>query len=89
MCSDFDDIRPYTDDEIPEAMKRIADWDMFPQIAIRKKKDKELELLVGRKLHFQPTHAFSPCGPLLVQPFLFKSEVLKCKQNSVRASFIN
>jgi hypothetical protein len=35
------------------------------------KKDKELELLVGRELHFQPTHAFSPRGPLLVQPFSF------------------
>lgn len=32
MSSDFDDIRPYTDSEIPEAMRRIADWDLFPQI---------------------------------------------------------
>ena len=28
----FDDIRPYTDAELPEAMKRIASWDMFPQV---------------------------------------------------------
>ena len=28
----FDDIRPYTDTEIPEAMKRIARWDLLPQI---------------------------------------------------------
>ena len=29
----FDDIRPYTDAEIPDAMRRIADWDLFPQMA--------------------------------------------------------
>ena len=28
----FDDIRPYTDAEIPAAMQRIADWDLFPQV---------------------------------------------------------
>ena len=33
MCSDFDDIRPYTDAELPEATRRIAEWDLFPQIA--------------------------------------------------------
>lgn len=32
MCSEFDDIRPYTDSELPDAMKRIAEWDLFPQI---------------------------------------------------------
>lgn len=29
---DFDDIRPYTDAEIPAAMQQIADWELFPQI---------------------------------------------------------
>ncbi len=28
----FDDIRPYTDAEIPEAMHRIVEWDLFPQM---------------------------------------------------------
>ena len=28
----FDDIRPYTDAEIPAAMRRLADWDLFPQM---------------------------------------------------------
>ena len=28
----FDDIRPYTDSELPDAMQRIADWELFPQI---------------------------------------------------------
>lgn len=33
MLSDpFDDIRPYSDSEIPAAMQRIADWELFPQI---------------------------------------------------------
>lgn len=30
----FDDLRPYNDDELPAALRRIADWDLFPQ-AIR------------------------------------------------------
>lgn len=32
--SSFEDIRPYTDEELPAAMQRIADWKDFPQ-AIR------------------------------------------------------
>ena len=27
----FDDIRPYNDDELPAALKRITEWGMFPQ----------------------------------------------------------
>ena len=30
MNTDFDDIRPYTDQEIPAAMQRIADSSMLP-----------------------------------------------------------
>ena len=30
--SDFDDIRPYNDSELPAAMQRLADWDLFPQV---------------------------------------------------------
>ena len=32
MCADFDDIRPYNDAELPEAMQRISEWDLFPQV---------------------------------------------------------
>lgn len=28
----FDDIRPYTDEELPAALQRIAAWDLFPQV---------------------------------------------------------
>lgn len=28
----FDDIRPYTDTEIPAAMRQVAEWDLFPQM---------------------------------------------------------
>lgn len=28
----FDDIRPYTDAEIPDAMRQVAEWDLFPQM---------------------------------------------------------
>lgn len=30
---DFDDIRPYTDSELPAALERIAKWELFPQVA--------------------------------------------------------
>jgi hypothetical protein len=29
----FDDIRPYTDSELPAALQRIAQWELFPQVA--------------------------------------------------------
>lgn len=29
---DFDDIRPFTDGELPEALQRIAGWDLFTQV---------------------------------------------------------
>ena len=29
----FDDIRPYYDSELPEALERIAQWELFPQVA--------------------------------------------------------
>ena len=29
----YDDIRPYTDAEIPDAMRHVAEWDLFPQMA--------------------------------------------------------
>lgn len=32
MCSEFDDIRPYHDDEMPAAMQKVVDWELFPQI---------------------------------------------------------
>lgn len=32
MFSEFDDIRPYYDSEVPEAMRKIAEWDLFPQV---------------------------------------------------------
>lgn len=31
--SNFDDIRPYTDAELPAALARIADWSQFAQVA--------------------------------------------------------
>ena len=31
MTSSFDDIRPYTDEELPAALRRIAAWSDFPQ----------------------------------------------------------
>ena len=33
MTTEFDDIRPYTDDEIPSAMSRIASSQMLPLLA--------------------------------------------------------
>lgn len=58
MCSDFDDIRPYTDDEIPEAMKRIADWDMFPQIVRFIYPDLSIDTARQRLLATKTIHQF-------------------------------
>ena len=30
--ANYDDIRPYTDAEVPAAMQRIASWNLFPQV---------------------------------------------------------
>ncbi len=30
--ADFNDIRPYNDAELPAALKRITEWDLFPQV---------------------------------------------------------
>lgn len=30
--TDFDDIRPYSDAELPAALRRITEWDLFPQV---------------------------------------------------------
>lgn len=30
--SNFDDIRPYNDSELPDALRRITEWDLFPQV---------------------------------------------------------
>ena len=30
--NNYDDIRPYDDNELPAALQRIADWDLFPQV---------------------------------------------------------
>ena len=32
MKEDFDDIRPYNDRELPQALRRIADWELFPKV---------------------------------------------------------
>ena len=33
MVNDFDDIRPYYEEEIPAAMQRLTDSDAFPLLA--------------------------------------------------------
>ncbi len=32
MDNTFDDIRPYNDEELREALKRIGKWELIPQI---------------------------------------------------------
>lgn len=43
MTSDFDDIRPYTDEEVPEAMQRIADNEALPLLASYVCPDKSID----------------------------------------------
>jgi len=61
MTDIFDDIRPYNDGELPAALQRIVNWDLFPQV-IRFiypdadiQKEKEKLLTTNSVFQFQST----------------------------------
>ncbi|MCR5588950.1 MAG: 1-acyl-sn-glycerol-3-phosphate acyltransferase [Bacteroidales bacterium] len=54
----FDDIRPYTDAELPEAMQRIAEWELFPQIIRFIYPDMEVSEARRRLLDTRNIHQF-------------------------------
>ena len=54
----FDDIRPYTDSELPDAMQRIADWELFPQIMRFIYPDMAVEEARRRLLGTRSVHQF-------------------------------
>lgn len=54
----FDDIRPYTDAEIPAAMQNIADWELFPQIIRFIYPDGDIEEARRRLLSITSIHQF-------------------------------
>lgn len=58
MENKFDDIRPYYDEEIPAAMKRIAHSDVFPLLASFVYPDEPLESVRKRIESFQTTREF-------------------------------
>ncbi len=58
MENKFDDIRPYYDEEIPAAMKRIAHSDVFPLLASFVYPDEPLESVRKRVESFQTTREF-------------------------------
>ena len=58
MDNKFDDIRPYYDEEIPAAMKRIAHSDVFPLLASFVYPDEPLESVRKRIESFQTTREF-------------------------------
>lgn len=58
MDNKFDDIRPYYDEEIPAAMKRIAHSDVFPLLASFVYPDEPLESVRKRVEAFQTTREF-------------------------------
>ena len=58
MESKFDDIRPYYDDEIPSAMKRIANSDVFPLLASFVYPDEPIESVKERVASFKTIREF-------------------------------
>lgn len=58
MNNEFDDIRPYYDDEIPEAMQRIAYSEAFPLLSSWIFPGQDLEKVRQRVLSFKTTRAF-------------------------------
>lgn len=54
----FDDIRPYTDTELPSALQRIADWDLFPQVLRFIYPDGNLEAKQRELLEVKTVHQF-------------------------------
>ena len=58
MESKFDDIRPYYDDEIPSAMKRIANSDVFPLLASFVYPDEPIEDVKKRVASFKTIREF-------------------------------
>lgn len=58
MESKFDDIRPYYDDEIPSAMKRIANSDVFPLLASFVYPEEPIESVKERVASFKTIREF-------------------------------
>lgn len=58
MESKFDDIRPYYDDEIPSAMKRIANSDVFPLLASFVYPEEPIENVKERVASFETIREF-------------------------------
>ena len=58
MITKFDDIRPYTDDEIPAAMKRIAESEYLPALAKFVFPEKSINEVQALLRSFKSTHDF-------------------------------
>lgn len=56
--SQFDDIRPYRDEEIPAAMKRIAASEFFPLLATYVFPEEELDAVRDRVARIRTTYEF-------------------------------
>ena len=58
MENKFDDIRPYYDEEIPAAMQRIANSDVFPLLASFVYPDEPIENVRSRVASFKTIRDF-------------------------------
>ena len=58
MTTEFDDIRPYTDEEIPSAMSRIASSQMLPLLASYVCPEQSLDAVRQMLLSFKSIHDF-------------------------------
>ena len=58
MENKFDDIRPYYDEEIPAAMQRIANCDVFPLLASFVYPDEPVDKVRARVASFKTIREF-------------------------------
>ena len=73
--SDFDDIRPYTDEEIPAAMKRIVNNRFFPLLAPYVYPDRSLSDVRELLLTFKSIHDFQADTMLSVNEQIVKQTI--------------
>lgn len=73
----FDDIRPYEDDEIPEAMKRIASNVSFPLLASYIYPEKPVEEVRKRIAGFKTTYEFQAETMKLVNQRVIENSITR------------
>ncbi len=75
--TDFDDIRPYTPDEIPEAMQRIANSSSFPILAAYVYPGEPLEKVRNRIANYKTVEEFQSETMSMVNKRVIENSITK------------